>query len=159
LEELSSGRRLPYLFWEGHAYILPTETQGFVVNSADVESFLERELPQLGLNEKETRDFISAWSSRFTGSPYYFITFLEKAVIDRYYPLRIDPPPDTTIRVLMDFAPLSRPIVVQPLSLVPSPTPTLHGGGMGSTRAIRPPEGTPRWRSSHGSSLGLQRKR
>ena len=121
LMDLGSGRRLPYLFWEGHSYILPRETKGFVLKSTEVRQFLGRELPQLGLNEKETHDFVSAWVSKLTESPYYFITFLDRAVIDRYYPMHIEPAPETSIRVFMDFAPLSAPILVPPLSLPPPP--------------------------------------
>jgi hypothetical protein len=121
LLDLSSGRRSLYLFWEGHSYILPRETKGFVVKSTEVKEFLEGVLPQLGLNEKETQDFVSAWASKLTESPYYFITFLDRAVIDRYYPMQVEPTPDTTIRVFMDFKPLSAPIFVAPLSLAPPP--------------------------------------
>jgi len=121
LMDLNSGRRSPYLFWEGYSYILPMETKGFVVGRSEVREFFERELPQLGLNEKETRDFISAWASKLTESPYYFITFLDRAVIDRYYPMQIEPAPKTSIRVFMDFTALSAPIFVPPLSLSPPP--------------------------------------
>ena len=121
MADLRTGRRLPYLFWEGHSYILPMEPKGFVVKSADVPPFLDAILPKLGLNAKEAGDFISAWSSRLTEAPYYFITFLDKSVVDRYYPLQIDPLPDTTIRVFMDFSPLSEPIAVQPPLFAPPP--------------------------------------
>jgi hypothetical protein len=121
LTDFRSGRRFPYLFWEGHSYILPMETEGFVVKSSDVPAFLEATLPKLGLNPKEAGDFMTAWSSKLSGAPYYFITFLDKSVIDQFYPLRIDPPPDTTIRILMDFTALSRPILVQPPSLARPP--------------------------------------
>lgn len=121
LIDLNSGRRSPYLFWEGHSYILPRETKGFVVKSTEVKEFLEGVLPQLGLNEKETHDFVSAWASKLTESPYYFITFLDRAVIDHYYPMQIEPTPETTIRVFMDFTPLSAPIFVPPPSLAPPP--------------------------------------
>jgi len=74
LTDLGSGRRFPYLFWEGHSYILPSENTGFVVKSSDVSMFLEDILPKLGLNAKEASDFISAWSPRLNQSPYYFIS-------------------------------------------------------------------------------------
>jgi hypothetical protein len=119
LTDVQSGKRLPYLFWEGHSYILPRETKGFVVKSTDLRTFLENTLPQLGLSAKEANDFIAAWSLKLTESPYYFITFIDKAVIDRFYPLRISPKPDTVIRVFMDFTPLYTPIRVQPLPLAP----------------------------------------
>jgi hypothetical protein len=125
LLDLRTGRKMPYLFWEGHSYILPKESEGFVVARAEVRDFLTSELPQLGLNERETYDFVAAWGSKLKESPYYFITFLDQLVIDRYYPLRIYPPPETTIRVFMDFKPLSAPTAVQPLS--PAPPPQRHG--------------------------------
>lgn len=121
LTDLGTGRRLPYLFWEGHSYITPSETTGVVVKNSDVSIFLEDILPKLGLNAKETRDFITAWSPKLNQSPYYFIAFLDRSVIDRVYPLRIDPPPDSVIRVFMDFSPLSKPISVQPPALTPAP--------------------------------------
>jgi hypothetical protein len=91
------------------------------VSSSDVPTFLEAILPKLGLNQKESSDFRAAWSSKLTAAPYYFITFLDKSVIDRYFPLRIEPPPSSTIRILMDFTPLSERIAVQPPFLAPTP--------------------------------------
>jgi hypothetical protein len=120
IKDLRSGRRMPYLFWEGHSYILPEQKKGFVVKSSDLRAFLQDTLPQFGLNDREAGDFIAAWSQKMNASPYYFITFLEQSAIDRYYPLTISPRPDTTIRVFMDFTPLSAPIVVEPL-LLPAP--------------------------------------
>lgn len=117
LFDAHSGRRMPYLFWEGHSYVLPSETKGFVVKGAEVREFLEKTLPQLGLNEKETRDFVTVWAPKLNSSPYYFLTFLERSVADRYYPLNIQPQPDTTIRVLMDYRPLNAPMYVAPLEL------------------------------------------
>ena len=121
LTDLGTGRRHPYLFWEGHSYIPPSSTTGFVVKSSDVPIFLEDILPKLGLNAREARDFITAWSPKLNQSPYYFITFIDRSVIDHLYPLRIDPPPDNVIRVFMDFSPLSEPISVQPPALTPAP--------------------------------------
>jgi hypothetical protein len=121
LTDLRTGAKSPYLFWEGHPYILPPETKGFVVNSSDISTFFEATLPKLGLNARESADFISAWSPRLNAAPYYFITFVDKSVIDRFYPLQISPPPDTVIRVLMDFVPLYKRVSVPPLSLASPP--------------------------------------
>jgi hypothetical protein len=121
LTDLRSGRRTRYLFWEGRSYILPPEQRGFVVRSSDVADLLESVLPRLGLDQKEAGDFIAAWSSKLTAAPYYFISFVERPVIDQYYPLRIEPAPDSVIRVFMDFTPLSKPIAVEPPLLAPLP--------------------------------------
>jgi hypothetical protein len=85
---------------------VPSESTGFVVKNSDISVFLEDMLPKLGLDAKEAKDFSTAWSPKLNQSPYYLITFLDRSVIDRLYPVRIDPPPDTVIRVLMDFTPL-----------------------------------------------------
>ena len=45
--------------------------------------------------------------------PYYFVTFVDRATIDKLAPLAISPQPDTTIRVLMDYKGLDEPISVQ----------------------------------------------
>jgi hypothetical protein len=121
LTDLRSGRRMRYLFWEGRSYILPPEQRGFVIRSSDVAGFLGSVLPRLGLDQKEAGDFVAAWSSRLTAAPYYFISFVERSVIDKYYPLRIEPAPNTVIRVFMDFTPLSEPIAVEPPLLAPLP--------------------------------------
>jgi hypothetical protein len=44
-------------------------------------------LPKMGLNAKETMDFSAAWSPRLNQSPYYLMTFLDRSVIDRLYPV------------------------------------------------------------------------
>jgi hypothetical protein len=121
LTDLRSGRRTRYLFWEGRSYVLPPQRRGFVVRSSDVAGFLGGVLPRLGLDQKEAGDFIAAWSSKLTAAPYYFISFVERSVIDQYYPLRIEPAPDTVIRVFMDFTPLSKPIAVEPPLLASPP--------------------------------------
>lgn len=100
------GRTYSYLFWEGRSSVSPMQQEGFVVAQDEVAGFLDRTLPKLGLNERESRDFQAAWRPRFHGAPYYFITFLPRERIDQLAPLVVTPEPDAVIRVLMDFRPL-----------------------------------------------------
>lgn len=113
LTELSSGKTYPYLFWEGRGGIYETPKRGFVVSQAEVESFLDDSLAQLGLNAQETADFKEFWLPRMQSAPYYFIAFLGNVAMDELAPLTVEPKPDTVIRVLMDFTPLEQPIEVQ----------------------------------------------
>lgn len=113
LTEVSSGKQYPYLFWEGTGGIYQQPKQGFVVARQDVHRFLVSSLAKLGLNTQETADFIEFWEPRMQGAPYYFVSFLGTREMDRLAPLTIEPKPDTVIRVLMDFAPLQRPIAVE----------------------------------------------
>jgi len=77
------------------------------------------------LNGKETEDFTAAWLPRFSGSPFYLITFLPESIIDAMAPLEVSPRPDTVIRVLMDYRPLRRPL---PVAAVELPAPPVRRG-------------------------------
>jgi hypothetical protein len=83
-----------------------------VVQKGNIRDFLIEKLVKLGLNKKETADFLGFWEPRMQGSPYYFVSFLGNREMDQIAPLTITPKPDTVIRVLMDFAPLEKPIAV-----------------------------------------------
>ena len=121
LLNISDDRAYPYLFWEGWSYIFPLQERGFVVKQSEVEEFLNEILPKLGLNQKETADFLEAWLPYFSDSPYYFITFIHQEIIEKIAPLEISPKPDTIIRILMDYKPLEKPAVVPPLELQAPP--------------------------------------
>ncbi len=124
LTDQATGRRYPYLFWEGRGDLYETPRRGFVVAEQDVQAFLSRTLTQLGLNLKERTDFIEFWQPRMTDAPYYFITFLGTAVMNEIAPLTVSPKPDTLIRVLMDFHPLAHPVPVDGYTIQ---TPTRRG--------------------------------
>ncbi|MCL5435821.1 MAG: hypothetical protein M1275_01965, partial [Patescibacteria group bacterium] len=108
------GRVFQYLFWEGRGGLYPGPSdKGFVIANEDVHTFLVEKLRALGLNTKESSDFIEFWEPRMKSSPYYFVTFYGNAVMDALAPMAISPAPDTVIRVLMDFSPLEKPVPVQ----------------------------------------------
>lgn len=113
LTELSSGKNYPYLFWEGLLTIFKQQKNGFIVQKENVHNFLIEKLAKLGLNQKETNDFLEFWEPKMKDSPYYFVTFLGNHEMDQIAPLTIDPKPDTIIRILMDFIPLDKPINVK----------------------------------------------
>ncbi len=121
LIETKSGQTYPYLFWEGRGGLYETPERGFVVAQADVESTLREKLATLGLNTKETNDFLEFWLPRMQAKPYYFITFLGTSQMNVLAPLSITPRPDTIFRILMDFTPLDTPITVEPLRLGRTP--------------------------------------
>jgi len=124
LTELATGKKYPYLFWEGKGGLYEQPKKGFVVKRFDVHGFLIEKLTALGLNKKEIADFIEFWEPRMQGSLYYFVTFLGNTQMDRLAPLSINPKPDTVIRILMDFSPLSKPITVEGYNIA---TPVRNG--------------------------------
>lgn len=111
LTNLSDGKKYPYLFWEGAGdvyYEMPE--QGFVVKNENLETFFDGKLAKLGLIQKESNDFKEFWVAKMreTRKPYYLVTFLSRQFIDQLAPLKIDPRPDTIIRVLMDWKGLDK---------------------------------------------------
>lgn len=121
LTEISSGQDYPYLFWEGRGGIYQTPERGFVVKRQEVKALLVDKLTQFNLNQKEISDFLDFWLPRMQEKPYYFITFLGTADMDRLAPLSISPQPDTVIRVLMDFTPLDHPVTALGYEIKPLP--------------------------------------
>jgi hypothetical protein len=113
LTNLKDGKPYPYLFWEGRGGLYVTPTKGFNVARGDVHAFLTDKLSDLGLNAKESADFMEFWEPRMTESPYYFVTFLGNQAMDALAPMNVTPKPDTVIRILMDFRPIDAPIPVQ----------------------------------------------
>lgn len=112
LHDLSRDRVIPAVFWEGRSAWLPEPTDGFVVPAERVRAKLEEVLPKLGLAPREVGDFVDYWAPRLRAAPYYRLSFLGAAVMDRLAPLVVDPAPDVVLRVHLDAAPLTRPIPI-----------------------------------------------
>ncbi len=117
LRNLADGKTYPYLFWEGRGGQYASPDQGFVVAKSEVHSFLVASLAKLGLNDKETADFVEFWEPRMQSSPYYVVSFFGKSEMDRLAPLTISPRPDTVIRILMDYRPIASPVTIAPQRL------------------------------------------
>lgn len=113
LKNLADQKTYDSLFWEGGGinYLAPKE--GFVVARKDVEKFLNEKLALLGLNKKETADFMEFWLPRMQAQKYYLVRFIAKNEFDRIAPLTIEPRPETVIRVFMDYQGLAAPVKVQ----------------------------------------------
>lgn len=118
------GDVYPYLFWEGVGLNYEIPKQGFVVARPEVNQFLKEKLARLGLNEKESAEFIDFWQTKLEVKPYVFVTFVDQAVFDQLAPLTVTPKPDQVIRVFMDYKPLDQPVKVIPQTLI---TPVRHG--------------------------------
>lgn len=116
IRNVNDGKIYPYLFWEGRAsssYRIPN--RGFVAAKDNLENLLDDKLALLGLIPKETNDFKEFWLPKMMAEnkPYYFVTFNDRSTIDKLAPLEINPKPDTTIRVLMDYRGLDEYINVE----------------------------------------------
>ncbi|WP_299238543.1 hypothetical protein [Sulfurihydrogenibium sp.] len=96
--------KYPYLFYEvalENSIDLPKE--GWIVKTTDLEKWFDVNLPKLGLNEKEIKDFKEYWLGELKGYPYYKIRLLSEEFLDENIAVKINPRPDTFIRVIFYF--------------------------------------------------------
>src|SRR3989339_380853 len=119
----TDGQNYPYLFWEGNAYDMKVPTDGFVLSRENIKRDMTKLLARLGLNQKETTDFLEFWQIKLEEKPYVFVTFVSQTDFDKVAPLNISPRPDKTIRVFMDYQPLDVRYSVRPL-IIETPTRT-----------------------------------
>lgn len=108
LIDIDTGRELYSLYWEGKGTPKSKDNKGFVVRGEDTAKFLEEKLDVLGLNYKETQEFIIYWLPKMQGNKYNYIRFATMEEINEYMPLEISKKPDTLIRVYMQFEALDR---------------------------------------------------
>lgn len=113
------GKMYGSLYWEGTGVGYQMPKTGFIVKDGEVASFFAKTLPKYGLNPTEAREFMEFWVPRMTGAPYYQISFLTNEW-SRSAPLNVTPRPQTSIRIFMDWKPLSKarpikaPVIVTP---------------------------------------------
>ena len=114
LIDLSTKKNLYSLYYESKSVIKPKiEKDGFVIKGSDASSFLEEKLAVLGLNERESEEFIIYWLPKLEHNKYNYIRFATIDEINNNMPLSINPNPDTLIRVLMTYKGLNSPINVE----------------------------------------------
>lgn len=107
------GRTYYGLYWEGKNNFDSKFNDGFVVHNDELIKFLEEKLKILGLNERESNEFIIYWLPELEKSEYNLIRFESIEEINKQMPLDITPTPDTIIRVMMKYKPLKDKITIQ----------------------------------------------
>lgn len=100
------------LYWEGINSIQPSDNEGFVIKGKDTIAFLEEKLEILGLNARESQEFIIYWLPKMQDNKYNYIRFSTLEEINEYMPLEFSTQPDTLIRVHMQFKALDEYIQV-----------------------------------------------
>lgn len=114
LIDLNTERNLYSLYYESENSIKFKKTkEGFCIKGEDTATFLEDKLSILGLNERESEEFIIYWLPKLEANKYNYIRFATIDEINENMPLEINPTPDTIIRVLMTFKGLDNPIIVK----------------------------------------------
>jgi len=110
-----------YLFYEARLNYLKTPDEGWCVEYEHLELWMNNTLKELGLNEKESKDFKDFWLDFLPIANYYEIKLLSKEYLDLHMGLIIDPKPETIIRVLLTFSPyqdafeIATPLIKTPI--------------------------------------------
>lgn len=108
----NNGKEYYGLYWEGIRKSKIEFNDGFIVSKEDLIPFLEEKLAILGLNTKESNEFIIYWLPRLQKNNYNLIRFATKEEIEKEMPLDITPTPETLIRVFMEFKGLDEKITI-----------------------------------------------
>ncbi len=117
LTDLSNGRSLYALYWEGIRSTNPEIEKGFCVKGEDTVKFLEEKLKILGLTDREADEFIIYWLPKLGNNKYNLIKFESMEEINENMPLEISPEPDTVIRVLMAYKPVNKYVDIEEQTL------------------------------------------
>ncbi|MBD3638345.1 MAG: hypothetical protein HUJ25_13420 [Crocinitomicaceae bacterium] len=105
------GKEYYALYWEGNNQKEFTVNEGFVVPGNQTAEFLEESLAILGLNRREANEFIVFWLPHLEDNPYNLIHFSSDEY-EAMAQMKIQPQPETIIRVMMVYQPLSEPIEI-----------------------------------------------
>lgn len=118
-ELIYQNQSYPYLFWEGLGNgIYPDyRNQGTLVSQKDLIPTVYKQLSQLGLNQKESADFMEFWQPKLPKTPYIRLTWLNTKDMDTLAPLNVSPKPDTSIRIFLEFEGLDQPVKLIPQTL------------------------------------------
>ena len=108
----SDGKEYYGLYWEGVRKEKIEFNNGFVVSKEDLIPFLEEKLAILGLNARESNEFIIYWLPRLQKNKYNLIRFATKEEIEKEMPLNITPEPETLIRVFMEFKGVDKKVTI-----------------------------------------------
>jgi hypothetical protein len=118
LTNISDNKEYSYLFWEGISNNKWDISRGFVVKGSETKKFLQEKLEYLGLTPREYNEFIVYWLPIMQENKYNLISFAGEDY-ENIAPLKINPNPDSILRVMMIFKPLNKPINIQEQELKP----------------------------------------
>ena len=107
------GKQYNYLYWEADGKDIQWDmSKGFCIKGEDSATFLEEALEEIGLNRREANEFIVYWLPQMESNNYNLITF-QKDVYENEYELLTHPLADNTLRVMMVFKGLEKPVKIE----------------------------------------------
>jgi hypothetical protein len=117
----ADGNEYAYLFWEADAYGEHSFNEGFCVSGGDTAEFLRTSLTAMGLNSRESNEFIAYWLPRMQENAYNIIRFEGLDPSDAYnkdFALSVCDTQGTSaasmLRVMMVWKASDTPLSIQP---------------------------------------------
>lgn len=108
----------PYLYWAGNVTSTnyPKVSSGWIVSKDNLSNFIKEKLSIIGLTSREIGDFSEYWVPEMLskGTPFYRISFLQNQDLNTLFPMKVNPQPDSVIRVFLDYEPLLEKPVINP---------------------------------------------
>lgn len=101
-----TNRYYSSLFWDGTIDFPSAHYKyedGFIVPKEKLTEFFIEKLEYIGLNNQETNEFIQYWLHLLERNKYNFIHFLINEECNEIATLKVNPKPETTIRIYMEF--------------------------------------------------------
>jgi hypothetical protein len=97
----------PYLYWSGNRIgaEYPKQSNGWIVEKKDLNSFLNAKLDEVGFNQKEKSDMLEYWIPYLNNKSgdYFRLSFLQTKEMNALAPMQITPRPDKVFRILLDW--------------------------------------------------------
>ena len=106
------NKTYPYLFWEAKSYVKQDMNKGFIVKSEDAVNFLEEKLKILGLNDKESTDFITYWLPILLKNKLSLCSFQTQEFFNNMQMI-ISPKPDSILRIFLSIKKIDHPINIE----------------------------------------------
>jgi hypothetical protein len=115
------NNRFDYLYYEASIpdQLIQKPDTGYVIPYDERSLFLTDLVTKLGLNEKETQQFVEYWVPILPKSPYYFIGVVPESTLHEISPVLITTKPDNLIRVTLYFQALDKKVTVTPPLILP----------------------------------------
>ena len=84
-----------------------------IVSKDNLTEFLIKKLDHIGLNNQETNEFIQYWLPILERNKYIFIHFLVNEECNKIATLNVNPKPETSIRIYMEFYGLENRTIIK----------------------------------------------
>ncbi len=109
-----------YLFYENTLNTIELPQAGWIKKGSDLSEWFDVILPKLGLNKKEKKQFKEYWLKKLNKNSLYEIKLFSVEFLSKNMTLKIDPKPDTVIRVIFNFKRIKKQYELpSPVILIP----------------------------------------